>query len=131
MKNLYNLILLLLLISCNQNPVEKPEKVIDKEIMTKILYDIEFLKAAKGYGNNRLNDFDTYEYIYQKYNIDSLILAQNQKYYASRPKELKKMYENVSERIKKDEKELDSIGEIEKSLKIKKVNELNGVLEKD
>lgn len=117
--------------SCNQNPVAKPDKLVDKETMTNILYDIAFLKAAQGYRHKDLDSFNADEYIYNKYAIDSATFAQNQKYYASQPSEFKKMYENVLERIKLNEKEVDSLGEIEKKLRIKEVNELNGILKKE
>lgn len=131
MKILYSFIAFVVLISCNQNPVAKPDKLIDQATMTNILYDVAYLKAAQGYRHLDFEKLNTDEYIYSKYEIDSATFAQNQKYYASNPIELKKMYDDVMARIKAEEKIADSLGQIEKKMKIKEINELNGTLTKD
>lgn len=118
MKVFYSFITILLLVSCNQNPVAKPDQVIDKETMTNILYDIAYLKAAQGYRYMDFENLDADKYIYNKYKIDSTTLAQNQKYYASNPTEFKKMYDDVLERIKIEEKIADSLaGQMKKEIK--------------
>lgn len=110
MKNLIYF-LVLILISCKEEPVSKPDKLIDKETMTNILYDVAVLQAIQGYSPAKFNNsnVDVENFIYNKYSIDSLIYYQNQKYYASNPKEYEKMYREVLEKINIEEMEVDSL----------------------
>lgn len=116
MKNIiYFLVSILLLISCKEKPVSKPEKIIDKETMTNILYDIAVLQASISYKPNVVNEnIEVDKYIYEKYNIDSITLLQNQRYYASDVESFKKMYKSISERIKEEEVITDSLSKTEK-----------------
>ena len=92
--------------SCN-NTIEKPKNLIEKDKMTKILYDLSLLDAMKnqyiegGISNQKAND-----YIYKKYKIDSIQLVQSNKYYASDIEEYKKMYEEVKSKLDKENNNL-------------------------
>lgn len=126
MKKIICLIALsVLLVSCKEKPVEKPEKLIDKEIMEDILYDLAILQASVNYKTKIIsNSIDVNTYIYEKYEIDSITLVQNQRFYASDVKAFKKMYKNISERIKTEEDLADSLSKKEnKELKKPKLEE--------
>lgn len=126
MKKIICLIALsVLLVSCKEKPVEKPEKLIDKEMMEDILYDLAILQASVNYKTKIIsNSIDVNTYIYEKYEIDSITLVQNQRFYASDVKAFKKMYKNISERIKTEEDLADSLSKKEnKELKKPKLEE--------
>ena len=103
--------LVLFLASCNHNAVEKPENLIEEEVMTNILYDLSIMEAMKSQNpyapqNQSMNPKD---YIYKKYKIDSLQFATSNRYYISQIEEYKKMYEKVNERLEKEKKAADSL----------------------
>jgi hypothetical protein len=92
-------VLLLLLVGCTA-AVEKPKKLIEKDIMIDILYDIALLEAIKtqnisgGISTQKSNAF-----LFKKYAIDSLQWEENNKYYAADIEEYKKMFQEVKKRI--------------------------------
>lgn len=98
-KNLLILPLLLIIFSCQNNAVEKPKTFIEKDKMKEMLYDLAVLEAMKSQ-NIAGNTYPTpTELLKNKYQIDSITFAKNAKYYASNPKEYKKMYQEVKERF--------------------------------
>lgn len=103
--------LVLFLASCNHNAVEKPENLIEEEVMTNILYDLSIMEAMKSQNpyapqNQSMNPKD---YIFKKYKIDSLQFATSNRYYVSQIEEYKKMYDKVNERLEKEKKAADSL----------------------
>jgi histidinol phosphatase-like PHP family hydrolase len=109
MKKIFYTLILFALFSCNENPVETPDNLLDEEVMVDILYDIALLQAADGYVPEKLaiNNIKVNTFIYSKYNIDSVTYYQNHKYYAADVKEYKKMYKEVISRIESKTKELE------------------------
>ncbi|SHI45782.1 DUF4296 domain-containing protein [Flavobacterium terrae] len=100
-----------LLGSCTvKNEIQKPEKLIEKEVMENILYDLALLQALKGYNPQELkkNSINPKSYIYQKYKIDSMQFIENNKYYSSKIEEYKLMYEHIISRIEKEKKIVDA-----------------------
>ncbi len=80
------IIAVLFIFSCdNKFKVAKPNVLIKQSVMENILYDIGLLKAAKSKKFKVLNDNNVVagEYIYRKYNIDSVTLRQNIEYYSA------------------------------------------------
>ena len=100
-KYVFLLLGLLLLLSCSDNPVPKPDTLLEEEIMVDILYDTALLQAAEAYLPEKLTDkgVKIKNYIYLKYDIDSTTYYQNQRYYAADAKRYKKIYQKVIERI--------------------------------
>lgn len=125
MKKVLYIIILFSLLSCNENPVETPDSLLDEEVMVDILYDIALLQAAEGYVPEKLNSssIKVNSFIYEKYKIDSITYYQNHKYYAADVKKYKKMYKEVIDRIEIETKKLEdsSIGEIKKDPESKPV----------
>ncbi|MBK0371073.1 DUF4296 domain-containing protein [Flavobacterium sp. SE-1-e] len=85
--------------------VSKPDKLIDKETMTNILYDMALLEAIKYQYPFVVdsNEVNAPKYIYKKYKIDSLQFAQNNLYYASHFNEYKEMFAEIESRIKEQD----------------------------
>lgn len=116
-KTIYSLVLVILIISCKEKPVSKPNQMIDKETMANILYDIALLQASVSFKPNVVNEnVEVDQYIYEKYGIDSITLHQNQRFYASDVEAFKKMYADILERIKEEEVKTDSLSKIDKEV---------------
>lgn len=135
-KFVFLLLGLLLLLSCSDNPVPKPDTLLEEEIMVDILYDTALLQAAEAYLPEKLTDkgVKIKNYIYLKYAIDSTTYYQNQRYYAADAKKYKKIYQKVIERIdsNKDlidtllvkETKIDTVKKIQKNRKFKNTAEI-------
>ena len=97
LKKVLFLLIGLMVVSCQERKVDKPEELIDEETMIAIFYDLSVLEAIKT--NNPIaleqNQINPYTYIYKKYNVDSLQFVENNLYYATDLKAYKKMYEKV------------------------------------
>ncbi len=86
--------------------MEKPEKLIEKDKMVDILYDLSLLEAIKSQNiNGGISNESANDYLYKKYKIDSIQLVQNNKYYAADVEEYKKMFEEVKSRLAKQTQE--------------------------
>lgn len=103
-KGFFILILVCIFFACKDEVIEKPKKLIDQKTMVNILYDLTILDALKANQSSILmdNNIDPNQYIYQKYNIDSLQFVQNNKYYAADVKAYKKMYEIIEKRLEEE-----------------------------
>lgn len=101
MKKFLGIFAVVFIISCSNNPVPKPDNLLDDEVMTDILFDIAILQAADGSMTYRLaeNNIKVNTFIYEKYKIDSATYYQNQKYYAADTRKYKKMYQEVLVRL--------------------------------
>jgi len=95
---------LIVLVSCSQTVIDKPENLIDEDKMVTILYDLALLEAMNSQKPAILdsNQVDVTKYIYKKHKIDSMQFAVSSQYYASDIENYKSMYEKVAERL--DEK---------------------------
>ncbi|MFP9100841.1 DUF4296 domain-containing protein [Flavobacterium sp. RHBU_24] len=109
MKKLVFIIVALIAVACNNNLVPKPDKIIEEDKMENILYDIALIQGIKSYKPALLdsNGVDPRTYIYKKYAIDSLTLAQNHTWYAANLEKYGKMQGNVVNRLKADREKLD------------------------
>lgn len=83
--------------------------------MIDIITDLAVLEAVQSHNPSllQLYGISPKEYIYRKYNVDSLQLAQSNRYYALNIKEYDAMYEKVKIRLEQQKSEIDS------SLKLK------------
>ncbi len=90
-----------LFVSCQNNPIEKPDNLIDQDKMIDIMFDINVLEAMKSQTTVVLetNNINPNTYIYKKHNIDSLQFAKSDKYYASDVKKYKEIFDAVNKRI--------------------------------
>lgn len=83
--------------------VEEPENLIPKEKMTDILYDLAILNATKSSFSSvfEKTGIDIMEFLYEKYDIDSIQFAESDLYYASVPLEYQSIYEDIDARIER------------------------------
>lgn len=115
-------------LSCSDiDKPKKPDDFISKGKMIDIITDISLVNAAKGMDKNLLNKngINPEDYIFKKYDIDSIQFAENSNYYAYDVKEYEDIYLQVKERLEKqktkyteieekEKKERDSIRELKK-----------------
>ncbi|MDG2433385.1 DUF4296 domain-containing protein [Flavobacterium sp.] len=131
------IVVFLLLVSCKEDVVAKPDRLIAKDKMIDIMYDIAVLEGIKYQNPTSLdsNQINSASYIYKKYNIDSLQLAQSNVYYATDYVEYKNMYDTLVKRIDRKKADLDSIIQKDKKLKSKreaiKAKKAKATLKKD
>jgi hypothetical protein len=119
MKKCFLITLAIVTISCADNPVPKPEKLLDVEEMENILYDVSILQATETHTSNTESvNINISEFIYKKYAIDSTVFFQNQKYYSANIRKYNKMYENVLDRIQIQKNEIDTLLKVDKTKKI-------------
>ncbi len=102
--------LVFLVVSCNTKGIQEPKNLIEKDKMVDILYDLSLMQAIKsqniagGIGNKEAN-----RYIFKKYKIDSIQLAESNKFYASDMEGYKKMFEKVKEKLEEATKKAGGI----------------------
>ncbi|MDY0088984.1 MAG: DUF4296 domain-containing protein [Flavobacteriaceae bacterium] len=98
---LYIIIGLVVLSSCRNSEIKKPDNLISKSKMEDIIYDLALLEAIQSTNPGILtnNHINPYTYVYNKYEIDSVQLAESNKYYALDIKGYGRMYDNVKMRI--------------------------------
>jgi hypothetical protein len=101
------------LCSCQED--KKPDNLISKDVMIDIITDLAVLEAVQSHNPSllQLYGINPKEYVYDKYSVDSLQLAQSNRYYALNIKEYDAMYEKVKVRLEQQKAEIDS------SLKLK------------
>lgn len=102
MKKLVTFIIIFsVFVSCQKSAVEKPDNLIEEDVMVDIIYDLAILDAIKSQNPTSLDvhGINPNEYIYKKYKIDSLQFAQNDRYYATDIKKYKKIYDEVTVRL--------------------------------
>src|SRR3970282_2916898 len=86
MKKIISLLAIIsVLVSCKEEVVKKPDRLIEKEAMVNIMYDLSLLEAIKYQNPTSLDTFkiNPKKYIYKKYKIDSLQFAKSNTYYGS------------------------------------------------
>ena len=115
MKKRISLLAILALIGCKEDLVKKPDLLIERSKMMDIMYDMALLEAVK-YQNPTVldsNQIRPKQFIYKKYKIDSLQLAQNNVYYAADYKSYKIMFEEVVKRIANEKKRANAAVKLE------------------
>jgi hypothetical protein len=115
------LVILMLFSSCKEEAVEKPDRLIEREKMVDIMYDLAILEGVKYQNPTSMVTYtiNPAQYIYKKYKIDSLQFAQSNVYYASNYEEYKDVFDEVIKRIDDQKVLADSLVKIEEKKKIK------------
>ena len=74
MKQILFLLVSLLVLSCSNNPVPKPDNLLDEEVMVDILFDVAVLNAAQSVKPSvlREHNIETQTFIFNKYKIDAI-----------------------------------------------------------
>lgn len=95
--------MLIALVGCSKQTIEKPENLISKQTMEDILYDIALLESIRSHQPGAYDQAtNATSYIYEKYQIDSLQFVNSNAYYTSNLEGYRKMYENVTKRLDQD-----------------------------
>ncbi len=121
-RQLKYILFVFLVISCKNNTIEKPKKpsnLIAKDKMVEIIYDISLFTAAKGVNKYLIESAGILpeNYIYNKYNIDSLQFALSNEFYAYNLKTYEDIYNSVKIKLEKDKNHFNTIIEAEKKVK--------------
>ena len=97
---------LFLSVSCKKELVKKPAKLIEKEKMMNIIYDLTLLEAIKYQQPLSLDSVESSpkKFIFKKYKVDSLQFAKSNIYYASDYDGYKEMYDVINARLEKEKK---------------------------
>ncbi len=123
---------ILIFSGCKDEAVKKPDRLIEKEVMKNIIYDLSLLDAIKFSDPSSLEKYKVSpkEYIYKKYKIDSLQFAHSNQYYAINYEEYKDMFDQVAKRIDGKKVVVDSLLKIQKkqdSIKEAKKRKLDSI----
>ena len=88
-------------VGCKDEVIKKPNRLIEKETMINIMYDLSILDGIKYQNPASLDTFkiNPSKYIYKKYKIDSFQFAQNNIYYASNYEEYSEIIEQINTRL--------------------------------
>lgn len=88
---------ILLCISCSEPLKQPPENLISQEKMLAIYYDLAVLTALNNMTPATLKNqnIEMMQYLYDKYEIDSITLSQSNTYYASLPDVYDKMFDSI------------------------------------
>ncbi|MDQ1167691.1 DUF4296 domain-containing protein [Flavobacterium sp. SORGH_AS_0622] len=122
MKNFIVIVLVLFLsISCKKELVKQPAKLIEREKMVDIMYDLSLLEAMRYQKPLSLDSInsDPTKFILQKYKVDSLQFVQNNMYYASDYESYKDMFDEVNKRLAKNQRAADSLAKIDEKKAVK------------
>jgi len=109
---------------------EKPSNLIPEKEFTDILLDMFIINSAKGVNKKVLeeNGLKPQEYIYEKYNIDSLQFVKSNEYYAFNSKKYMAILDNVKQNVENQKKVFEKLvedEEAEKKRKLEAVREKN------
>ncbi|QEE49064.1 DUF4296 domain-containing protein [Flavobacterium alkalisoli] len=101
---------LVVLAACNKGP-EKPQNFIEEDKMEDILYDVALLQSMSSFAPGVLhdNDITVNDYLYKKYDMDSLTFTENHTYYASDFERYQKLMERVTDRLRAEKTEVDTL----------------------
>lgn len=96
------LLIIFVMVACRENIISKPDNLIPEDEMEAILYDLTLLNAGNNTNSGKMkdNNVNVNDFIYKKYHIDSLQLAESTVYYASIPKTYTKMIEGIDKKLK-------------------------------
>ncbi|MFV8359130.1 DUF4296 domain-containing protein [Flavobacterium sp. LS1P3] len=113
------LTIITLFVSCKEEVVNKPERLIEKDVMVSIMYDLSILEAIRNQNPASLDTFkiNSRDYIFKKYKIDSVQFAKSNVYYASDYNEYKSMFEQINKRLLAKTKSVDSLIKLKKKKK--------------
>jgi hypothetical protein len=122
-----------LFVSCKEEVVNKPERLIEKDVMVDIMYDLSILEAIRNQNPASLDTFkiNSRDYIFKKYKIDSAQFAKSNVYYASDYNEYKSMFEQIRKRLEANTKSVDSLIKLKKKKKTIKKVEKQAVTSRD
>jgi len=101
MKKITLFMFLSLLLGCSDK-IEKPEKFLEKEDMTNLLYDLTLYSSAKSFQTeDSIIKVYSQSNIFIKYGLDSLSFAQLNDYYIKHPEIYAQIFDTINKRFQK------------------------------
>lgn len=102
------LMMMITFVSCKKSVLEKPDNLIEEEMMVDIFYDLSIIEAIKSNDPIALDKYgiNPSTFIYQKYKIDSIQLAKSDRYYAVDVDKYRKIFDEVNKRLADQKKAL-------------------------
>ncbi|WP_036157043.1 DUF4296 domain-containing protein [Maribacter forsetii] len=138
MKQLFLLTVVLLLVSsCVEELIEKPDNLIPEDKMVLIIKEMAIVNAAKATNLSKLreNGVEPTSFIFAKFEIDSAQFVDSDRYYASKPLRYENMYKKVESdledqrlKLEAEKKVRDSLSVAEKSKKDIDIKKKDSVL---
>ncbi|SIP94462.1 DUF4296 domain-containing protein [Maribacter ulvicola] len=119
MKHLLFLVAIFLLVSsCTEELIEKPDNLIPEDKMVLIIKEMAIVNAAKAtnLGKLRENGIEPTFFIFKKFEIDSAQFVNSDRYYASKPLQYENMYKKVESDLEKQRLQLEAEKKIRDSL---------------
>ncbi|PTX44553.1 uncharacterized protein DUF4296 [Christiangramia gaetbulicola] len=110
------LFLFIVLASCQDlEKTEKPDDLIPEDKMVEVLTELSLVNAARNYNKQKLEEtgIKPKEYIYEKFDIDSLQFERSNDYYTEKYDQYERIYDSVKVRLQILKTRLDSLREIE------------------
>lgn len=96
--------------------MDRPKDLIPRDKMVDVLVEVSLLQAARNYNKTLLEEkgIDPEDYIWEKYDIDSLQFAQSSQYYAENYRQYEQIYDRAKEKLEEYRTHYDSLGQIER-----------------
>ena len=116
------ILIMLLLFSCAEELIQKPENLIPQEKMVLIFKELAIVNAAKGtnIGNLKDNGIEPTTYLFEKFEIDSAQFVDSDRYYASKPLLYETMYKDVETKLENQRIQLEAMKKEKDSLNLLK-----------
>jgi hypothetical protein len=110
-KFFYILLVLVMVASCVERIIQKPDDLIPQEKMTQLLYDLAILNAAKSTNSALLEvHFDSpTNFLFKQYGVDSLQFVKSDIFYASQPLVYEAIYKEVAAKLDKEKSKIEEI----------------------
>ncbi len=122
MKKFIIILLSLVVVSCVEKLIKKPDNLIPRNKMVAILKDMAILNAGKATKTNtrilKENGIEPTQHLLEKYDIDSTVFVESDRYYASLPLAYVSIYEEIEALLTKEKKLMDETKKISDSLKV-------------
>jgi hypothetical protein len=122
MKKFIIILLSLVVVSCVEKLIKKPDNLIPRNKMVAILKDMAILNAGKATKTNtrilKENGIEPTQHLFEKYDIDSTVFVESDRYYASLPLAYVSIYEEIEALLTKEKKLMDETKKISDSLKV-------------
>lgn len=96
--------------------MDRPKDLIPSDKMVDVLVEVSLLQAARNYNKTLLEEkgIDPENYIWEKYDIDSLKFAQSSQFYAENYRQYEQIYSLAKERLEEYRTHYDSLEQIDR-----------------
>lgn len=115
-------IVIMLMVSCGEELISRPNNLISKEKMADIIEEMAIVNAAKTTNSAvfRENNIEPTEYVLSKFEVDSLQFVESDRYYVSKPAEYERIFKIVEKRLETDSKAMSQAKRKKDSIRLKK-----------